>query len=718
MKILSSILALIAFSKAFPIQKAALPDALRSWGLPPPPSKRSQVHASRPHHPSMSRSSKANSEHKHQQAAQAETTMHSKQHPTPTAMSERILDSSTVYVGPPRRKAGRPGKANEGASDPSVLSAQPTSDNAQPNGLPSDPNPDPSLVNFLSRLSSSAQNAALISALSAIDGQGGGTPNHALVEALKYLLSSSCAEPNTKPPAPQPEMHHKLEHTSDDDIVILDKENVNPTAFRRRADREDMKPLTSAPNAPRPVPLGNKQNSSPLAAESVSRKRRFNDLMDERGCEHNARNTALSRVDALALHGSLSSGWRSMSTPRPGPSDENLVGRGQVAGPATSPARPARRHGVPEWARTTTATQPRFSKAMEEQLKERMAEGKKKGKGQRRGGRRASDAGPKAALKPAPAPAPAPPLSAFGARTRSEGFGGKLLPPPPVTASAGHHLPIFASDLSLSPSSPPSPQRMPPIPALLQTPKRLGDQCSPAGFEESSDLCSLFTPTPRSWGSGSSRQLNALSSNQSPLSSPRFRGRKERTGKGVGGNIGEFSCDIDEDSDLPPSSLPVASSEAEMELSEDDREIGDCATEHWAGLPPSSPPPPTSPPLVPQDAGQDEIIGGIHAFMDGGIGSGGNGSSNMSGQDEGNFSFYGGLDNLFTGGDLENIFEQFSCGQEGDKGGLGEGFADFDFSEFWESVKGPMEEMGSGGGDVEHTKLAAEVQALFSGCLV
>jgi hypothetical protein len=65
------------------------------------------------------------------------------------------------------------------------------------------------------------------------------------------------------------------------------------------------------------------------------------------------------------------------------------------------------------------------------------------------------------------------------------------------------------------------------------------------------------------------------------------------------------------------------------------------------------------------------------------------------------------------------------------------GIADFDFTQFWESVKplvdqsmvtstvdglasdGMMDaDSGSAGGEIDHVKLAEEVHALFSGCLM
>src|SRR5277367_3362035 len=109
------------------MERASLPSALRSWGLPPPPPKRTQVHASKSHefskHPATSRSKQpahhppGKVERSNSSGQDAGAIYHKSQssqsrpssaldYATP---SDRILHSSTVYIGPPRRKVGRPG---------------------------------------------------------------------------------------------------------------------------------------------------------------------------------------------------------------------------------------------------------------------------------------------------------------------------------------------------------------------------------------------------------------------------------------------------------------------------------------------------------------------------------------------------------------------------------------------------------------------------------
>ena len=698
--------------QAFPIEKAALPDALRSWGLPPPPSKRSQVHASRPHHGSSSKSGRSNSDRKHppghKQTTQDASTAYFKQRQTPSATShtthsERILNSSTVYIGPPRRKTGRSGgKSSDGGGAENSTDIAKEMSSSHPETV----NAEHSLINVLSNLSPSAQNAALISALSAIDGQNQGTPNPALVDALRQLLATA----NPKPPLPAPTsaitstgVCRQERSSADDDIVILDKENVNPTAFKRRT---DVKPIADVPSANRPAPLGNKQNSSsPISATATIplRKRRLSDFMDERDRQHAVRNKVQGRADTATtqryarpdsisthLASSSSSTLRSASIPRFGPSNENSAPCVGIAYPATSPVRPPKRHGVPEWARTTTATQPRFSKETVENLKEKAAEPKGKKKERKRGNgsssvsvrRRASDVGEGTSKE----------------KTRA---AMSLKLPEPVTASSSHYLPIFASDLSLPPSSPPPPS---PNLTLPQTPQWQKDPQSVADYTESNEGYSLFTPTPKSWTTNASQRLSALLSSRSPLSSPRFvRSPGENRGDDTSGEPDTGT----EELEFPPSSLPIASSDAEMDPSEDDR---DAEFQHWAGLPPSSPPPP-SPTLIPQEIEKnDENIN----------------DSNTTGTDLLGMTFDD-LGCLFSGegGQLSDVFAQFSDSNQQD--GIlqnQEATVDFDFTEFWQSVK-PLvgEPEGEGGspdfmGEIDHSKLAADVQALFSGCLM
>ncbi|KAG5645420.1 hypothetical protein DXG03_006244 [Asterophora parasitica] len=209
--------------------------------------------------------------------------------------ADRLLLTEDVYVGPVRKK-GRPLSAVASGSrsqsnmpttmravdgsqaSPSTVVDSPNADrfilpppssqqpsvkksllqDSAPNPFissplirsPRDPDP-PSLLDILACLSASApgndptvQSTALLAALSAIDStsQSGGSPvtsdkppNPTLVNALRDLLSAySGPQSSVSNIQLQPSRCHPL----DDEIVLLDKENVNPTAFRRRSERD------------------------------------------------------------------------------------------------------------------------------------------------------------------------------------------------------------------------------------------------------------------------------------------------------------------------------------------------------------------------------------------------------------------------------------------------------------------------------------------------
>lgn len=148
------------------------------------------------------------------------------------------------------------------------------------------------------------RNAAFLAALSLIDSAPSGqvssdqpTPNTststnppALALALRQLISA-CAD-TRQPVHPTPE--------GEEEIVVLDKENVNPTSFRRRAEREQEKqsgphdvpaqsshllPLSTQSNRPthRSQPDSARSFSQPLLSSSSqgrtsTRKRRLSDV--------------------------------------------------------------------------------------------------------------------------------------------------------------------------------------------------------------------------------------------------------------------------------------------------------------------------------------------------------------------------------------------------------------------------------------------------------
>ena len=209
------------------------------------------------------------------------------------------------------------------------------------------PEPDPSdpvmiqssvtVLDILACLSASAsspdpnaQNAALLAALNSIDSTAGPdkTSNPVLVNALKGLISA-VSKP-TSPPRTRDSQafrshinDHRRSVSQDDEIELLDKENINPTAFRRRADRSESEKKVLGAESPASAgglsasSLGSRQVSahssathfdgtshnrnlnvhSVLATAPTSpnpvgrRKRTLSDFMDDRDARMNSRRT-------------------------------------------------------------------------------------------------------------------------------------------------------------------------------------------------------------------------------------------------------------------------------------------------------------------------------------------------------------------------------------------------------------------------------------------
>jgi hypothetical protein len=202
--------------------------------------------------------------------------------------------------------------------------------------------------------------------------------------------------------------------------------------------------------------------------------------------------------------------------------------------------------------------------------------------------------------------------------------------------------------------------------------------------------------------------------------------------------------------------LPVASSDVDVPpdtsfRDDDDDDDEESATPHWSiGLPPSSPPPSSSPILAPQADVHEQDVDHLAVLS----------SENDNGISEHDYipfetappfsSDAEDLTSMFLVDDLSTIFPDSyfpptldavnglsSFGNlDGDDAGAAvvqNGVDDFDFTEFWESVK-PLVGVGEGVGDVsstvggaqgvtvkdpvDHARLAEEVKALFEGCLV
>ncbi|KAG6866204.1 hypothetical protein C0991_007229 [Blastosporella zonata] len=410
---------IFALKETVAMEKASLPAALRTWGLPPEPtSKYTRVSASKSYQTKPSASGSASTSQNAGSLQHAYSTQYSTPNseassststPSPPYLGQIPTDDVTLatiasihmrsqqrakakvkkpakapfinpqnseadrlllthYVGPERKKPGRPpnplasgSRSNkprtslEASSSIAANSRNPYAtvslpESAEPRvrcaipkpesggaikPLPEPPfqsitsapfvhsprDPEPySLLDVLTHLSSSSssldpaiQNTALLAALSAIDssrvdgssGEGDKKPGPLLVNALRDLISAVAQRPPLPPPVPH-NPHNSRNHQPDDDIILLDKENVNPTVFRRRSERSGKSPDTdgsapsnsvgqypdssaiiarglttrtntnvnTAPVAPAPAPV--------LSSNGIRRKRTLSDIMDER----------------------------------------------------------------------------------------------------------------------------------------------------------------------------------------------------------------------------------------------------------------------------------------------------------------------------------------------------------------------------------------------------------------------------------------------------
>ncbi|KAF9453971.1 hypothetical protein P691DRAFT_811749 [Macrolepiota fuliginosa MF-IS2] len=695
---------------------------------------------------------------------------------TPVTESDKLMSANT-YIGPVKKK-GRPkgpsgGEAKVKTEEPAPgLSQNPTATPtpmasicigtstttttiqsiANPNSTPaqkSDSGTSSSGGLDLATLAAlfsvtqneATQNGFLLNALNLIDSpasqNGSQTPiNPVLVEALRQLLNNySRTQPQATPTptAPLPISQLPSEQTpilpsNDEEIILLDKENVNPAAFRRRAEQAKLannlvRPSNSTSGLTTTQPargLGARsiENSPPktqsiasvhsASTSSLLRKRTLDDCMEERDHKRNKNNRGKGKEKErsdkkesqrfLNQQQTYGNGFRHYprvlastfprsdpgtnsyyrtpvdpwtSPPRP-PRQENITPQPQMSDPlggtsnqpieipdspqaprvsASSPIKPTNENKksyiVPEWARTSTATQPRLS---EEARRAADAAAEKK-KEERRANRRKTNAAAQERSRQrgrmansennAPSSEPAQP---------SESHELMRPPPqpimpksdlPPIIASSDTELVIFppCDHRTRSPSPTPRPQLPPPV-----TPKRPSRVASstPGTAEYNGD--SLFTPLSiarRSTGKGS--PLHSPGMFGSPLARKRYRIFSPTSYRGSSKKLGSESptttIKVNESSedtreprsptrngldesldDPPPSSLPIASSDVETDepLAHDFSSVSNGAEDfyedeedlpprkqHWVGLPPSSPPPPMSPCLMPVDDDAD-----------------------------------------------------------------------------------------------------------------
>ena len=473
------------------------------------------------------------------------------------------------------------------------------------------------------------------------------------------------------------------------------------------------------------------------------------------------------------------------------PADDPLPSYVPASAEAVTTTAPLpKKYVVPAWARTNTTTQPRLS---EEVLAQRAAaaaaaeaEAERERKERKRRGRKRKEVVGTNENESALAGTEKECLQ--GSASSRGGLSSSSLYSLPVCASSdltvvspSSPLPVssppFASDASTTPFSSQDPEvpKTPPPRHRRRHALTPSSKCimEGSGGDGSS---ALFTPTPQ--------KLSGLF--DSPLFSPSVSAlsRKGKTkispiravtsGKGwdeeedddQDERLRRELDDALEELEVPSSSLPIASSDFDTDppatssssgghRSASDEPGEDETMRYWStGLPPSSPPPPTSPVLHSQTDDEDmEDIANAMSDSDGLtfehdpldqqhqqflIGDASSSAADFMNSD---IPFSDDLAMCFD--DFSQLFSDPMIGtmtnNKIDDASLlplpssdpvvQNGLADFDFTQFWESVKPlvdnqsstmslPSDSLAGSAAEIDHVKLAEEVHALFSGCLM
>ncbi|KAJ3733827.1 hypothetical protein DFJ43DRAFT_197421 [Lentinula guzmanii] len=512
-------------------------------------------------------------------------------------------------------------------------------------------NISPELLSVLETVKHNPQvnSEALFRVISFIDSAMKENAALTVTDALRKLAPSQTSAGSTQvpqtpprtPPAPN------APTSPDDGIVVLDKENVNPSAFGRRTDRdaEDGKAIAATNGLligslfdPPPVPQQQVGPSQPLQsnttfnneyapARSITRKRTLSEVLDD--------SRSLGRIQGRL--NPLSSPPRPTTHMSPGYSkDKPIVIPDSPSMPkpggqrANSRARLKVPYVVPDWARTKTAMQPRLSEETQLTMKEAEQRKREEKLTKRMKWSQQRKSGPihRTISTPAVFSTGADEPVASGSRFPSSTKEGSTADPPPPPTVLDPLLPVIAvADTSISlPSSPhrlSSPPVMSPVAPPCTPPRRRG-ACSSSSPEEE---FSLFTPR------GMVKPTRDLSVFKSPsiAQSPSIRlaHRRDATPPPSSEPVAEDDSDKlqgddldDEDfltrelhGALEETDIPAASS---VEQSKDEHTMGtrgDPGTHQpdnnveedenesdkpfWPGLPPSSPPPQSSPLLQP-----------------------------------------------------------------------------------------------------------------------
>ena len=590
---------------------------------------------------------------------------------------------------------------------------------------------EPSILDVLAYLSATssdqnAQNATILAALGSIDSPesfaSGNTTNTGLVSALKHLLFLYSNSVNREPGPPQ---KTSISPSHADGVVVLDKENINPSKVQRKSEKnnhtrknsdssslpssglhppeqtsrperhiQSLKPSVRPNDKPFDKPPLKEPILKPGSDRSV-RKRTLSEFMDEKdSCRSRGKGKERERAERDGhLHSNLQHAQKSVSNdslrhyprfatsnqprveqpssyyrtgmepwsspPRPcvilqdhvgetlgGVNDSRKSQSSKIS--ASSPVRSVqaqrdarKKYVVPEWARTSTATQPRLSEdtqwALEEAERKKKEErhlARKRLSTQNKSGTRGASTSTLKPKKPQSGDEytlhqkPQLPQGPIAATNSG-----------PLFAAADISLPIFASMRSSSPPRKPSP-----IPKTPKTPtrNRLPIRATP-GIE----CDSLFTPVTRSGSPlGSANSHSSRTTLPLTFTSPlgnrkkarmapecsilRLRGavladawstaesaeskteESEQPDEDLSAALKQELENAFDDLDCPPSSLPIASSDIDVDnpdpetfkdldlMDADDETETKLVKPYWPGLPPSSPPPPSSPMMLPE----------------------------------------------------------------------------------------------------------------------
>ncbi|KAI0053254.1 hypothetical protein FA95DRAFT_946044 [Auriscalpium vulgare] len=330
---------------------------------------------------------------------------------------------------------------------------------------------------------------------------------NALVQLLTHPSTAAAAAPASAPtetasdfaPTPASSQTSTAQETSDadadDEIVVLEKENVNPAAFGRRS-------ASRATDEEEPAPQPARTH-----AHHTSRKRRLSEVAEGRGapskrrCESSPAPAPVRKLNFISRPlqsepgGPLvvASERRHMEpaqtkAPAPGLSRLNAdlfaarsalvaststtfaISQAGGAKPSTPPksSSPAKRakkpYVVPEWARTTTATKPRYSADAIARMAQESAEREEERKRARaRRPARAAENGSEDAARASEGPA-----QVFTAPRAAASVARPVRPPAPAVASAAP-ITAAAADIIFPRSSSPAPS--PSKSAPQQTPR-------------------------------------------------------------------------------------------------------------------------------------------------------------------------------------------------------------------------------------------------------